>query len=90
MERRLAAILAADIEVVGTFDVRDLLPQVAAPTLVMHVRGDLICPIEAGRQMAAAIPGARFVVFQGRNHLFLEDEPASDRFFEEVELFLSQ
>jgi class 3 adenylate cyclase/pimeloyl-ACP methyl ester carboxylesterase len=75
-------------QVVGDFDVRELLPRVTTPTLVMHVRGDLLQPIDAGRQVAAGIPGARFVAFPGRNHLFLEGEPASDRFFEEVRLFL--
>ncbi|HKX08389.1 MAG TPA: alpha/beta fold hydrolase [Stellaceae bacterium] len=75
-------------ETVGNFDIRALLPQVAAPTLVMHVRGDLICPLEAGRLMAAAIPGARFVVLPGQNHLFLKSEPAAARFFEELRLFL--
>jgi pimeloyl-ACP methyl ester carboxylesterase len=54
----------------------------------MHLRDDPIIPIEAGRQLAAGIPGARFIVLQGQNHLFLEDEPASDRFFEEIRLFL--
>ena len=39
--------------------------------------------------MAAEIPGARFVVLPGRNHLFLDGEPASDRFFEEVTAFLN-
>jgi pimeloyl-ACP methyl ester carboxylesterase len=78
------------MEVVGNFDVRDLLPQVAVPTLVMHARGDLICPIEAGRQMASKIDGARFVALPGRNHVLPEDDPAAERFFEEVRLFLSQ
>jgi pimeloyl-ACP methyl ester carboxylesterase len=76
-------------EVVGDFDITDLLAAVQAPTLVMHVRDDLMVPIAAGRQLAAGIPGARFVAFPGRNHLFLEHEPASDRFFEEIRLFLS-
>jgi class 3 adenylate cyclase/pimeloyl-ACP methyl ester carboxylesterase len=75
-------------EVVGDFDVRDLLPRVSTPTLVMHVRGDAVNRIEGGRALAAGIPGARFVAFQGQNHLFLENEPASQRFFEEIELFL--
>jgi len=75
-------------EVVGDFDVRDLLPRVSAPTLVMHVRGDAVVPFESGRTLAAGIPGARFVAVQGQNHLFLENEPASQRFFEEIELFL--
>jgi pimeloyl-ACP methyl ester carboxylesterase len=56
----------------------------------MHVRDDLICPMEAGREMAAGIPGAQFVVLPGRNHLFLEDEPATQRFFEEMRLFLRE
>jgi pimeloyl-ACP methyl ester carboxylesterase len=75
-------------EVVGDLDVLDLLPRVSAPTLVMHVRGDAVVPFEAGRALAAGIPGARFVAFQGQNHLFLENEPASERFFEEIALFL--
>jgi class 3 adenylate cyclase/pimeloyl-ACP methyl ester carboxylesterase len=75
-------------DAVGDFDTTDLLPNVKAPTLVMHVRGDLICPFEAGRQLAAGIPGARFVALPGQNHLFLEQEPASERFFEEISLFL--
>jgi pimeloyl-ACP methyl ester carboxylesterase len=61
---------------------------VKAPTLVMHVRDDQMVPIEAGRQLAAGIPAARFIALPGRNHLFLEHEPASDRFFEEIGLFL--
>ena len=76
-------------DVVGDFDITDLLAKVKAPTLVMHVRGDLVAPIEAGRQLAAGIPGARFVAFQGHNHMFLQHEPAFDRFFEEIERFLA-
>ena len=75
-------------DVVGDFDIIDLLAGVKAPTLVMHVRDDLIVPIEAGRQLAAGVRGARFIVFPGQNHLFLQHEPASDRFFEEIRLFL--
>jgi pimeloyl-ACP methyl ester carboxylesterase len=75
-------------DAVGDFDIIDLLSKVKAPTLVMHVRDDQIVPIETGRQLAAGIPGAHFIALPGRNHLFLEHEPASDRFFEEVSLFL--
>jgi class 3 adenylate cyclase/pimeloyl-ACP methyl ester carboxylesterase len=75
-------------DVTGDFDITDLLAEVKAPTLAMHARGDLIVPIEAGRQLAAGIPRARFIAFEGQNHLFLQHEPASDRFFEEIRLFL--
>jgi pimeloyl-ACP methyl ester carboxylesterase len=54
----------------------------------MHVRDDQMVPFEAGRQLAAGIPGARFIALPGRNHLFLEHEPASNRFFEEISLFM--
>ena len=77
-------------EVVGNFDVSELLAQVRVPTLVMHVRDDLMVPIEAGRQLAAGIPGARFIALPGRNHLFLKHEPAATRFFEELNLFLTR
>jgi pimeloyl-ACP methyl ester carboxylesterase len=75
-------------EAAGRLDVRDLLPQVSVPTLVLHSRGDAMVPIEAGRLLAAAIPGARFVALPGQNHMLLEDEPATPRFFEELRLFL--
>jgi pimeloyl-ACP methyl ester carboxylesterase len=77
------------IEAVGEIDVTDLASKVAVPALVMHARGDLQVPIEAGRDLAARIPGARFVALQSNNHILLGNEPAAERFFEEVELFLT-
>jgi class 3 adenylate cyclase/pimeloyl-ACP methyl ester carboxylesterase len=77
-------------ETVGDFDVTALLAKVSMPTLVMHVRGDLQQPFEAGRQMAAGIARARFVALQGQNHMLLPGEPAAARFQEELELFLTQ
>jgi pimeloyl-ACP methyl ester carboxylesterase len=78
------------LETTGEIDVLDLLPKVAVPTLVMHRRGDAVAAIELGRQMAAEIPGARFIALDGRNHIPLEGEPAFDRLFEEIKLFLTQ
>jgi class 3 adenylate cyclase/pimeloyl-ACP methyl ester carboxylesterase len=75
-------------DVANSLDITDLLSKVKTPTLVMHVRDDLIVPFEAGRQLAAGIPHARFIALPGRNHLFLEHEPASERFFKEIGLFL--
>ena len=71
----------ANIDVVG------LLPQVKIPTLVMHARGDAQVPMEFGRQLAAGIPGAKFVALQSNNHILLEQDSATQRFFEEVSLF---
>ena len=49
-------------------DVTDLLPQVAAPTLVVHRRDDRAIPYGAGRELAARIPGAQLVSLPGRSH----------------------
>jgi pimeloyl-ACP methyl ester carboxylesterase len=77
------------METVSEFDVRPLLKQVKAPTLVMHVRDDRRVPIASGREMAAEIPGAKFVTLPGKNHLMLEQDPGTPIFLEEVRNFLS-
>jgi len=69
-------------------DVRNLLPQVKTPTLVLHRRDDSATPFDLGRELAAGIAGSKFVPMEGENHLFLEHEPASATFFLEVSRFL--
>lgn len=69
-------------------DVTDLLDQVRTPTLVMHAQGDAAVPFEQGRELASAIPGARFVPLEGRNHILLADEPAWAVFLRELNDFL--
>ena len=86
----VSAEMAARIfEANGATDVTALLPRVTVPTLVMHARDDARVPFEAGRRMAAGIPGARFVPLQGRNHIFLESEPAFGQFLEHARTFLA-
>lgn len=51
-------------------DVRQLLPRVAVPTLVLHRRDDMAVRIAAGRDMASHIPGARFIELDGNDHWF--------------------
>lgn len=50
-------------------DVRDLLPMIRVPTLVLNRSGDRIAPAPAGRYMAEHIPGARFIELAGEDHL---------------------
>jgi class 3 adenylate cyclase/pimeloyl-ACP methyl ester carboxylesterase len=75
---------------IDNVNIADELPNITAPTLVLHVREDARAPFEEGRLMAAAIPGARFVPLEGRNHSMLADEPAMERFLTEVGEFLRQ
>ena len=53
----------------GETDVRDLLPQIHVPALVMHRTGDRLIDVEHSRYMAARIPGAKLVEFPGDDHL---------------------
>jgi pimeloyl-ACP methyl ester carboxylesterase len=51
-------------------DVRPILPSVRVPTLVLHRRTDIQVPVELGRKLAAAIPGARFIEYPDGDHAF--------------------
>lgn len=50
-------------------DVRDIVPSVHVPTLVMHSEGDRICHVENGRYLARKIPGARYLELPGADHV---------------------
>jgi pimeloyl-ACP methyl ester carboxylesterase len=40
------------------------------------------------REIAAGIPGARFVLLPGKNHILLEGDPGLPKLFDEVQRFL--
>ncbi len=68
-------------------DVRELLPQIRVPTLVMHRNGDTAWDPRHSRYIAERIPGARYVELEGTDSLpFLGD---SDAIVEEIEQFLT-
>lgn len=56
------------LEMNSQIDVRDLLPAVHVPTLVVHRTGDHAVRLEEGRYIADRIPGARFVELAGDDH----------------------
>ena len=49
-------------------DVRDILPTIRVPTLVLHKRDDRCIPLEEGKYIADHIPGAKFVELPGADH----------------------
>jgi class 3 adenylate cyclase/dienelactone hydrolase len=70
----------------SSIDVRDVLPAVRVPTLVLHRTGDTDSDVEEGRYLAERIPGARFVELPGDDHLPWIDV---DQVLDEVEEFLT-
>jgi hypothetical protein len=56
-------------EMNAEIDVRNVLPSVRVPTLVLHRKGDRCLHVEEGRYLAARIAGAEFVELPGDDHL---------------------
>jgi pimeloyl-ACP methyl ester carboxylesterase len=69
-------------------DVRPLLADVRVPTLVAHCDREQAVPVESGRELAARIPGARYVSLPSANHLPLESEPAWPILLDELGEFI--
>jgi pimeloyl-ACP methyl ester carboxylesterase len=68
-------------------DVRNVLPSIRVPSLVIHRGEDRCLKVEEGRFVAERIPGARFVELPGDDHLpFVGDQ---DAILDEVEEFLT-
>ncbi|MGH9163102.1 MAG: alpha/beta fold hydrolase [Vicinamibacteraceae bacterium] len=68
-------------------DVRDVLPSIRVPTLILHRSGDRCLRVEEGRYVAARVPGARFCELPGEDHLpFVGDQ---DALLDEIEGFIT-
>jgi class 3 adenylate cyclase len=68
-------------------DVRDLLPGLTVPTLVMHRVGDRVNDVGHGRYLAERIPGARWVGLPGEDFVLWAGD--TDSIADEVEEFLT-
>jgi pimeloyl-ACP methyl ester carboxylesterase len=68
-------------------DIRQILPTIRVPTLLIHRAEDSLNVAEGSRYMADRIPGARYVELPGEDHLwFFGDQ---DALLDEVEQFLT-
>jgi pimeloyl-ACP methyl ester carboxylesterase len=61
VRRQLAAIIA-------TGDFRSVLHKIVAPTLVIHGAADPLAPVEAGRDSARNIKGAKLEIIEDMAH----------------------
>jgi class 3 adenylate cyclase len=80
---------AAALEVMNRdIDVRDVLPAVRAPTLVLNLNGDHEQIVQGCRYIAERIPAARLVTVEGRGHIPTPDN--MQPFLTEIRLFLEE
>jgi len=67
-------------------DVREMLPAVRVPTLVLHRRDDALFDADEGRYIADRVPGARFQLLEGEDH-FISGDP--DQILDAVQPFIT-
>ncbi|MCA1823336.1 MAG: adenylate/guanylate cyclase domain-containing protein [Mycobacteriales bacterium] len=74
-------------ELAMAIDVRDALPAIQAPTMVLHSDIDQMIPAALGRATAALIPGARYVGLPNGDHI--PWVTSADLYLDEIERFLT-
>src|SRR5262249_41995351 len=81
------ATAAALLRMNTQIDVRDVLPTIHVPTLVLHRSGDRESSVDEGRWIAGRIANARFVELPGDAHIPWVGE--QDEVLDEIEEFLT-
>jgi pimeloyl-[acyl-carrier protein] methyl ester esterase len=62
------AVASASLEILSTVDLREMLPAIDRPVLLIHGSLDAICPPGAARYMAKRLPDARLIIIDGAGH----------------------
>lgn len=79
--------MAQIVNYMKVLDVREFLPRLTCPTLVIHFSGDLAVSVRMGRAMSNLIPNAQFLEVEGVDHCDLARAPkalvAIERFINE-------
>lgn len=68
-------VIMEQMRAIAEHDTSSRLPDIAAPTLVIHGTVDQLLPVENGHTIAGLIPGARLEIFEGVGHLFFVEQP---------------
>ena len=69
----------------GAVDLREQLPEIQQPTLILHGEADVIVPIASSEKLAAALPDAKLVRLPGIGHVPTMTCP--ERVVEEINAF---
>ena len=78
---------AALLRMNSHIDVREVLPTIRVPTLVLHRAGDHDVHVAEGRYLASKVPGAKFVELAGDDHWISAGD--TDAIADEIEEFLT-
>jgi pimeloyl-[acyl-carrier protein] methyl ester esterase len=62
------SVARAGLSVLASADLREMLPEIDRPVLLIHGDKDEICPPEAARYLAKRLPKARLLEFAGAGH----------------------
>lgn len=85
--RPAGKVLMTGLNWLRDIDLRDIAPQVKAPTLLIHGGADPLMPLGAAEALAALIPGARLEAFADCAHAPFISRP--DEFIATVRRFLN-
>jgi pimeloyl-ACP methyl ester carboxylesterase len=80
-------MLAQLVRMFLEIDVRDVVPSVHVPTLVLHRRYDRLVNVRNGRWLAEHLPNARLVELPGNDHILWYERP--ELAFGEIQEFLT-
>ncbi|MHB8513506.1 MAG: adenylate/guanylate cyclase domain-containing protein [Actinomycetota bacterium] len=80
-------VARAYFSLINDLDVREVLPAIRVPTLVIHRTGDRWIRVEHARYLATHIPGAKLVEVPGDDHFFMFSD--TDFVMSEIREFLT-
>jgi proline iminopeptidase len=83
---RIASLQAFNADEAPRMDLRPLLPDITAPTLVLAGRSDFITNVAMAEEMVRHIPQADLVVFEQSGHFAVVEEP--ERFHDSIRAFV--
>lgn len=63
------------LQAIAAHDASARLPELAAPTLVLHGTVDRVLDVANGRQVASLVPGSRLELFDGVGHMLWWEQP---------------
>lgn len=81
------AALAAGLEILRSADLRQVLPDIQQPTLVLHGERDTLAPLAAAEYTAARLPQGKLEIIEGAGHAPFISHP--DLFTDSVVEFMN-